>query len=188
MNRHPYKLVILVLGAAIAVALAGCSSPSAPGTSSTPGTPGSGTQSPGGTTGGTGGTPGGSSGAAGTFTSVGQRIYLTGVGTDGNSIKRTSTRVAQGSLMMGGGGCGSCHAANGRGGTISMMTGEAIKVPDVTYGALIKSGLTDANIRTAIHDGLDETGKRLQSSMPRWQMTDPDLDATIAYLKELGAK
>lgn len=186
MNRHPHKLVILVLGAALAVALAGCTSPGATGTSSTSG--GSGTQPPGGTNSGTGGKMGGSSGAAGTYSSVGQRIYLTGVGSNGQNIPHTSTRVAQGSLMMGGGGCGSCHAANGRGGTISMMTGEAIKVPDVTYGALIKSGLTDANIRTAIHDGLDETGKRLQSSMPRWQMTDPDLDATIAYLKELGAK
>ena len=36
--------------------------------------------------------------------------------------------------MMGGGGCGSCHGADGRGGTIRMMTGAGIEAPDITYG------------------------------------------------------
>ena len=90
--------------------------------------------------------------------------------------------------MMGGGGCASCHEADGRGGTIKMMTGTAVKAPDVTYGALIGAGFTDATIRTAIRDGLDESGKPLDAAMPRWQMSDADLAATIAYLKELGAR
>lgn len=65
--------------------------------------------------------------------------------------------------------------------------GTAIKTPDITYGALIKEGFTDATIKRAILDGLDEAGKPLNEPMPRWQMTNTDVDATIAYLKTLGS-
>jgi mono/diheme cytochrome c family protein len=129
----------------------------------------------------------GGSGAK-SYTSVGERIYLTGVGSDGQAIAHTTSRVSQGSLMMGGGGCGSCHGANGRGGTIRMMTGSAIKAPDVTYDALIKAGFTDATIRRAIRDGLDESGQPLSEAMPRWQMSGADLDATVGYLRVLSAR
>ena len=90
--------------------------------------------------------------------------------------------------MMGGGGCASCHGADGKGGTIRMMVGPAIKAPDVTYDALIKAGFADATIRKAIVDGLDESGKPLNQAMPRWRMSSTDLDATIAYLKELSSR
>jgi len=120
------------------------------------------------------------------YASVGEQIYLTGVGVDGRDISRTVSAVSQGSLMMGGGGCGSCHAADGRGGTIQMMMGTTIEVPDITYDELIEDGFTDVTIGDAIVEGLDEAGESLDETMPRWQMTTEDLDATIAYLKELS--
>jgi len=188
MRRHTLVGVFVVcLSALAAAAMVGCASS---------GTSSGGSSSPGGSMmngGGSSSSPGGGmmnnggSGANGS-SSAGERIYLTGVGTDGQDIPRSAPRVSQGSLMMGGGGCGSCHGADGRGGTIRMMTGTAIKAPDVTYGALIGAGFTDATIRTAIRDGLDESGKRLDDAMPRWQMSDADLDATIAYLKQLGTR
>lgn len=69
-----------------------------------------------------------------------------------------------------------------------MMAGTSVKTPDITYGALIKAGFADTTIRSAITKGTDETGKPLKAAMPRWQMSAPDLDATLAYLKELGSK
>ena len=169
MHRRLLTAVLAVcLGALVMVVAAACSSA--------------------GTSGGTTGTGmmGGGSGAT-SYSSVGQRIWLTGVGADGREIAHSAPRVSLGALMMGGGGCGSCHGPDGRGGTIRMMTGAAIAAPDVTYAALIKAGFTDATIRTAIRDGLDESGKPLKDTMPRWQMSDADLDATIAYLKTLGS-
>ena len=77
------------------------------------------------------GTSGGGSGSN-SYSSSGERIYLTGVGTDGLNIPHSASRVAQDSLMMSGGGCASCHGADGRGGKIKMMTGPAIEAPDVT--------------------------------------------------------
>ena len=109
-----------------------------------------------------GGMMGGSGTGTNSYSSVGERIYLTGVGADGQRISRTAPAVSQGSLMMGGGGCGSCHGADGRGGTIKMMTGTAIEAPDITYDALVEEGFTDATIGQAIRDGLDESGKPLK--------------------------
>jgi hypothetical protein len=187
MRRHTLAILLALCLGALALALvAGCS------TSNTSG----GDQDNGGgmmggngsnTSPGSGGMMGGGSGT-GSYSSVGERIFLTGVGSDGQAIKRNAPAVSQGSLMMSGNGCGSCHGADGRGGTISMMMGAAIETPDITYDELIEDGFTDATIKRAIRDGLDEAGKPLEDAMPRWQMSDADVDATIAYLKELGAR
>jgi len=192
MNRatrnKAFAMCLFAIGLAV---VAGCSNPSNPGgnTNRVGGMMGGNTPSSGTAGGGSSGGMMGRGGSGSTsYSSDGQRIFLTGVGTDGQDIPRTAPRVSQGALMMGGGGCGSCHAANGRGGTIRMMTGTAIKAPDITYTALIKAGFTDATIRAAIRDGLDEAGKPLKEAMPRWQMNDADLAATITYLKVLGAQ
>ena len=181
---------IVALGALATSAIAGCStsdnsnndgSMMGNGNSST--MPGGGSNaSPG------GGMMGGSGSGTNSYSSVGESIFLSGVGADGQKISRNAPAVSQGSLMMGGGGCGSCHGADGRGGTIKMMTGTAIEAPDITYDALIKAGFTDATIGRAIRDGLDESGKPLEDAMPRWQMSDPDVGAVIAYLKQLSAQ
>ena len=191
MHRRLLMTVLAVcLGALVMVIAAACSSAGTSG-----GTTGTGMMGGGASTGtqggGSGSAPGsgmmGGGSGANTYSSVGQRIWLTGVGSDGREVARSAPRASLGALMMGGGGCGSCHGADGRGGTIRMMTGTAIVAPDVTYAALIKAGFTDATIRKAIRDRLDESGKPLKDAMPRWQMSDTDLDATIAYLKVLGS-
>lgn len=143
--------------------------------------------------GGSGGAGGGSGGMMGggadenAYASVGERIFLTGVGSDGQTIPHNTPRVAQGSPMMGGGGCASCHGADGRGGTISMMMGDTVDVPDIRYDSLIAAGFTDATIRAAITSGTDEEGRPLDVAMPRWQMSATDLNATVDYLKTLSA-
>jgi cytochrome c oxidase subunit 2 len=131
---------------------------------------------------------GGGSGSTTSYASPGERLFLTGVGSDGQAIPHTASRVARSSLMMGGGGCASCHGAGGRGGTLRTMSGTAIQAPDVTYDALVKSGFTNATIQRAILSGLDESGKPLDAAMPRWQMSPADLGATIVYLKVLAAR
>ena len=188
MRRHLVSLACLVcLSALVVGAVAGCSGSANTGTTSGGSSNTGGGMMGSGSSSGTGGMMGGSGSTAGSYSSVGQRIWLTGVGSNGQDIQRTAPRVSQGALMMGGGGCASCHGTDGKGGTVQMMTGPAIQAPDVTYSALIKAGFTDATIRRAITDGLDESGKPLKDAMPRWQMGTTDLDATIAYLKILGS-
>ena len=115
---------------------------------------------------------------------IGKRIYLTGVDSDGRQMLSEAPTASQGALMLGGGGCAACHGANGRGGTVRAAT-TSITGPNITYGALIKSGFTDATIRAAILWCTDEVGKPLDETMPCWQMSATDADATVAYLKTL---
>lgn len=197
---------VALAAALVAVVLVGCSGGQATGSGSD-GSSGSGSTGSGGSSGGSsgggtgmmGGTGGSASSGGGTsmmggasgpgsaaYSSAGERIWLAGVGSDGREIVHTAPRTSQGALMMGGGGCASCHGANGRGGTSSMMMGATIQAPDVTYGALVAAGYSDSTIGRAIRDGLDQSGQALSDAMPRWQMSTTDIDATIAYMKVLG--
>ena len=187
MRQSALMTIALCLGALAATAIAGCSTSDSPGGSNGGGMMGSAASSAGGGSAGAGGGMMGGASASTSYASPGERIFLTGVGSDGQAISHTASRVARSSLMMGGGGCASCHGADGRGGTLRTMSGAAIQAPDVTYDALVKSGFTEATIRRAILSGLDESGKPLDAAMPRWQMSPADLDATIAYLKALAA-
>lgn len=127
-----------------------------------------------------------------TFSSNGERIYYTGI-----SAKDGPIPIAGGPmwLHMGPVGCVACHGLTGRGG-VPVMMGAAVP-EDIRYEALTKGEpgagkaetehppYTDALIKRAVTQGLDPAGKPLDWTMPRWQMSDQDLNDVIAYLKTL---
>ena len=113
------------------------------------------------------------------FNSLGEQVYYTGVDIHG-PVPRYGGPMW---LRMHGGGCVSCHGIKGRGG-VPVMMGAAIPA-DITYQELMEDHYTDALIKRAITQGIDEEGKPLDWTMPRWQMSDPDLNALIDYLKKL---
>jgi len=126
------------------------------------------------------------------FTSPGERIYYTGIGIHGYPIPFNGGPMW---LRMHGGGCVSCHGVHGRGG-VPVMMGTAIPT-DIRYKALtgkekhVHEGkekehhYTDALIKRAITQGLEADGEVMDWTMPRWQMSEADLDALIEYLKTL---
>lgn len=124
------------------------------------------------------------------FQSNGERIYYTGFNDNGQHIPTTQGPVW---LYMHGGSCVDCHGVNGRGG-VPVMMGEEIP-PDITYKALIIEGghgeeeghppYTDETIKISIRDGINPGGELLDPTMPRWQMSDRDLDDLLEYLKIL---
>jgi len=131
-------------------------------------------------------------GAFGRYSSAGQRIYYTGIGDNGAPIARTSVGMG----MMYGATCVDCHAEDGRGGRVDAMMGW-FDAPDIRYSELTSPhtedgetthGWTDADIRRAIRDGIEPNGERLKPPMPRWDMTDGEIDEVIAYLKELSGR
>jgi cytochrome c oxidase subunit II len=113
------------------------------------------------------------------FTSLGEQIYYTGVDIHG-PVPRYGGPMW---LRMHGGGCVSCHGIKGRGG-VRVMMGAAIPA-DITYQALKEDHYTDALFKRAITQGIDEEGKPLNWTMPRWYMPEADLDMLIDYLKKL---
>jgi hypothetical protein len=130
---------------------------------------------------------GNTGGAPGDPLALGQRIFDTGIGTDGQPIARTG-----GAGMMMTSGCASCHGFDGLGRTTMMFT-----TPNITYanltdpaGMLDPDGsrgptYTDELIRRAITQGLDVDGSALSSIMPRWQLTDQDWADLLLFLKSL---
>ena len=44
---------------------------------------------------------------------------------------------------------------------------------------------TEETIKRAILDGIDPAGEPLDLTMPRWKMTDKDVDDVVEYLKTL---
>ena len=126
------------------------------------------------------------------FASNGERIYYTGVS------ERTGPLRFQGGpmwLAMHGGGCASCHGADGKGRVPVMM---GTKLPsDIRYSALTEEGphahgaeeahalYTGELVKRAITQGINPAGKPLDWTMPRWKMTEEDLNDLIAYLRTL---
>ncbi|WP_321417782.1 cytochrome c [uncultured Methanomethylovorans sp.] len=116
------------------------------------------------------------------FDSNGETIYYTGFNETG---KRIATSYGPQWFYTHGGGCVNCHSADGKGG-VPVMMGYTVPA-DITYASLTtieNPPYTDA-IKTAIRDGLDPSGESLSPTMPRWQMSDKDLNDTLQYIKTL---
>jgi len=126
------------------------------------------------------------------FASNGEQIYLTGTSQSGPPI----TAEMQGMHRMGAGrlACASCHGEDGRGGTVQMMMDWA-EAPDIRYSTLTGGEhgdehaehppYTDETIKRAITQGLDPAGDPLDWVMPRWNMSNEQLDDLLDYLKTL---
>lgn len=127
------------------------------------------------------------------FSSEGQRIYLTGFSSKGR------IPFARGPMWLArrGGGCVACHGLDGQGGIVPMMGTEP--TPAITYKALTQAEknedpgdeeehppFTEKTIKQAITLGLEPNGEELDNMMPRWSMTNEELDEIIEYLKVLG--
>lgn len=126
------------------------------------------------------------------YVSNGQMIYFTGRNQQDQRIPFDGAPMW---LYTHGGSCASCHGADGRGGAPVMMGTE---IPaDIRYGHLIEEEneegeehppYTDELIKRAITLGLNPAGEPLDPTMPRWRMSDQDLDDVIQYLKTLNGE
>ncbi len=143
------------------------------------------------------------------FSSNGERIYHTATSDSGKPITFTMDGMEMGDGMNMGGGmmgaaktmmsCVSCHGEDGRGGAMQMMMMGTIEVPDIRYSSLTTGEnahgetdgekhipYTDETIKDAITRGIKPDGDSLEMHMPRWNMSEEDLDDLIEYLKTLG--
>jgi cytochrome c oxidase subunit 2 len=125
------------------------------------------------------------------FTSNGERVYFTATSSSGDPISYEGG--SSGGMMMGRLACASCHGENGRGGRVTMQ--QTFEAPDITWPALTAAHqgegemehppYTEETVKRAITQGVDPAEKPLESPMPRWRMSERDLDDLVAYLKTL---
>jgi len=129
----------------------------------------------------------------GDYRSNGEQIYFTATSQRGTPV---TSDISMG--MMGGGmqTCASCHGPAGRGGRGRVMM-RAFEAPDIRYESLISgehgeghgeeeaAPYTDEDIKRAITEGVEPDGESLEWPMPRWTMSDDDLDDLLEFLKTL---
>jgi cytochrome c oxidase subunit 2 len=138
-----------------------------------------------------GGASAGSGG--GTFSSAGERLFLTGTDMNGNPVPRAGGAPA--GMMNAGGGCAGCHGTDGRGRTVNSMMSN-FTAPDIRWsvltspqagqsGAPASTPYDEASFARAVRDGLDPEGQPLKAPMPHWRLTDQQMGDLIAYVKTL---
>ena len=128
----------------------------------------------------------------GSYASNGERIYYLGIDSEEQRIR---FRNGPHWLRRMGGSCVNCHGPDGKGGLPVMM---GTHIPgDIRYSVLVsgkhhgeeegeEEAYTDEDIRRAIREGIEPSGKRMDRTMPRWDISDEDLDDLLEYLKKLG--
>ena len=132
------------------------------------------------------------------YTSNGERIYFTGVNSNGQPIASQGGYASMGMhRQMRGGGCASCHGDDRAG--LRLYPRFWIKAPALTAKSLFggddhgdgeESGHGDhksydnATLSRAITEGLDPSGALLSSAMPRWSMEQSDLADLVNFLNQ----
>jgi len=125
------------------------------------------------------------------FESNGERIYFTGTSDSGPPITSQTPgthRMRQSNMS-----CASCHGSDGQGGTVRIMM-TTINAPDIRYSTLTEGDhdddhghptYTDEAIIQAITRGVNPAGEALERAMPRWSMSDEQLQDLLDFLKTL---
>lgn len=104
----------------------------------------------------------------------GQAIFQTGIDSAGKQITAANPPLRSS--------CAACHGANGAGGV--HLPGGAVSA-DLRHSALVvgqKHPYTLALLERAISTGIDNDGQPLNPVMPRWRLSDQDLNDVATYV------
>ncbi len=126
---------------------------------------------------------------------LGRKLYLEGQLPDGEII----TAKVRGDIELTGKQviCGTCHRRSGMGSSegdqvIPAIAGNMIfnplRLPTSSdpLAPTQRPAYTEATLKRAIRDGIDSNGRPLDPLMPRYPLSDRELDHLIAYLKTLS--
>ena len=128
------------------------------------------------------------------YSSNGERIYFTAESSSGQPITYTGSIRMMHTIS-----CVNCHGQDGKGGRVTMMM-SSFDTPDITWHVLTeeeheeKSGqeeheehppYTEETLKRAIVEGVNPASERLDDEMPRWRMSEQDLDDLVEFIKTL---
>ena len=120
---------------------------------------------------------------------IGRSIYMNGISSSGkpiNAIVQGDVRI-DGSLFT----CGNCHLRSGFGGyegnrTVPPVTGPTL-FSERSTGYRDRPAYTDAGLARVIRTGIRSTGLPTMPLMPKYELSQGDMNALIAYLKVLSS-
>jgi cytochrome c oxidase subunit II len=120
---------------------------------------------------------------------MGETIFVEGTDALGTQITRTTEAG-----ILSQTGCFACHGTDAKGRSIDTKLGQ-FDTPDIRWSVISQpfpndEGGTDpaydpTSFANAVREGIDSGGGQLDPVMPRWQLTDPEVNALIAYLQTL---
>jgi mono/diheme cytochrome c family protein len=127
------------------------------------------------------------------FRSNGERIYFDGTSETGPAI--TARLAGMHRMPASQMSCAVCHGEDARGGTVRMMM-STVEAPAIRWEHLTEEQRDDEHgkehpvytvdtFKQAVTEGLDPSGEELHWMMPRWDMTEAQLDDLVAYLQSL---
>ena len=124
------------------------------------------------------------------FETNGERIYFTSTSETGDPIRYENDPFHMRMPLA----CADCHGADGTGGRVTMMM-RSFDAPDITWAHLIEPHddhgeeghppYDEQSLRRAITDGVDPGGNEFDELMPRWRMSESDLDDLVEFLMAL---
>lgn len=131
----------------------------------------------------------------------GMRMYREGILPSGQPMQAT----LQNGLTLSGAqaACVTCHRRSGFGGSEGRTSVPAIAAPaiftaanaphhkmyqSVEQGPGTRPAYTDVTLAVAIRDGIDAMGRTMVAPMPRYRLSDQDMQYLAAYLKQLSAQ
>ncbi len=118
---------------------------------------------------------------------AGERIYVEGIGSDGAPVEAIVDRsglIDPARVLA----CASCHGEDRRGLRSPIPEFGPYVAPDITPERLAveipgrRLPYNAATLRRVLVDGITSSGRRLHHPMPRWRMSDTDMQALVAYL------
>jgi cytochrome c oxidase subunit II len=120
---------------------------------------------------------------------MGETIFVEGTDAMGTLITRTTEAG-----ILSQTGCFACHGTDAKGRSIDTKLGK-FDVPDIRWSVISQPIPNDqggadpaydpTTFARAVREGIDSGGGHLDPVMPRWQVTDPEVNALIAYLQTL---
>jgi hypothetical protein len=122
----------------------------------------------------------------------GERIYFTSMSNRGDQTIYSGGPNFGGMMMGSYLTCAACHGPEGRGG-LHQMHMTTMNAPDIRYSALnsmpdmqnSKTPYGMDQFKLEVEEGKDLNGEELNSDMPRWSMSNDDLEDLFAFLKTL---
>jgi len=123
------------------------------------------------------------------FDSLGERIFLTGTDEKGDLIRRS------GGMGRGGAACADCHGRDGKGRVVQMMMWN-FESADIRWSTLSTEmppegdeeshpPFNRGSFARALREGVEPGGGVIEWPMPRWDLSDAQIDALVEYLKTL---
>ena len=122
------------------------------------------------------------------YSSNGERIYLTGQSNRGTQIRAVGGHHH---MQMHGGGCATCHGEDREGGasmwpwfwkTTPALTPAALQGNDHEDDGHSHPSYTRQSLKRAIIEGINPEGETLDALMPRWVLAAEDLDDLVNFL------